>query len=213
MENLGRDGMMGALKASGNDADRADVALVYFAGHGVEIDHVNYLVPVDVAHQSFFDKLGTAMTAVKTADKVVVATPEQLLTKLRSDAAIAAIAARGHLTPTTTKIKVVFKDQARDLGKDDPAQFRSAVQFVRANRLDRACGIFETMLTPDKAKSVTLLYDLGACQEALEPDRPETALEYYNKADQQTTAPDRLVSEAALRVTALRDAMPAAARR
>ena len=31
------------------DAARAQVALVYYAGHGVQIDGRNYLVPVDIA--------------------------------------------------------------------------------------------------------------------------------------------------------------------
>jgi hypothetical protein len=157
-----------------------------------------------------FDKIIAKMTEIKHANDVVITTPEQLLIKLRGDAAIAV---RQHLTPTTKKIKVIFKDNARDLAKADQEQFRSAAQFARANRLDRACGIFETLSTPDKANNVALLYNLGVCQEALEPDRPAAALEYYAKADQQTKTPDRLVSEAFLRVKTLVDALPPSQRR
>nr|WP_295660326.1 caspase family protein [Polymorphobacter sp.] len=49
LEDLGLVAMNKALQDFGNEADHADVALVYYAGHGVEVDHVNYIVPVDVA--------------------------------------------------------------------------------------------------------------------------------------------------------------------
>jgi tetratricopeptide (TPR) repeat protein len=45
--DLDRDGMIGALQSFRAKADRADWALVYFAGHGIEIDRVNHLIPVD----------------------------------------------------------------------------------------------------------------------------------------------------------------------
>jgi tetratricopeptide (TPR) repeat protein len=45
--DLDRDGMVQALRRFRVEADRADWALVYFAGHGIEIDRVNYLIPVD----------------------------------------------------------------------------------------------------------------------------------------------------------------------
>jgi hypothetical protein len=45
--DLDRDGMMKALRAFRDRADKADWAVVYFAGHGIEIERVNYLIPVD----------------------------------------------------------------------------------------------------------------------------------------------------------------------
>jgi len=45
--DLSREQSMEALKAFASDADRADWAVVYFAGHGLEMGGVNYLVPVD----------------------------------------------------------------------------------------------------------------------------------------------------------------------
>jgi tetratricopeptide (TPR) repeat protein len=45
--DLDRAGMVKALQAFRDEADRADWAMVYFAGHGIEIDRVNYLIPVD----------------------------------------------------------------------------------------------------------------------------------------------------------------------
>jgi uncharacterized caspase-like protein len=45
--DLDRAGMVKALEALSARANGADWALVYFAGHGIEIDRVNYLIPVD----------------------------------------------------------------------------------------------------------------------------------------------------------------------
>jgi uncharacterized caspase-like protein len=39
--------MRRALREFGNKARDADVALVYYAGHGIELDNTNYLIPVD----------------------------------------------------------------------------------------------------------------------------------------------------------------------
>jgi tetratricopeptide (TPR) repeat protein len=47
VNDLDRDGMMRTLRAFRDQADSADWALVYFAGHGIEINRANYLIPVD----------------------------------------------------------------------------------------------------------------------------------------------------------------------
>jgi tetratricopeptide (TPR) repeat protein len=46
-EDLSRTQMEKALKDFGDKAADADWAVIYYAGHGVELDGVNYLVPVD----------------------------------------------------------------------------------------------------------------------------------------------------------------------
>ena len=45
--DLDRDGIVKALRLFRDEADNADWALIYFAGHGIEIDRVNYLIPTD----------------------------------------------------------------------------------------------------------------------------------------------------------------------
>jgi tetratricopeptide (TPR) repeat protein len=42
-----RDGLVDALKSFANAADHADWAVIYYAGHGMEMAGENYLVPVD----------------------------------------------------------------------------------------------------------------------------------------------------------------------
>ncbi len=41
-----------ALRDFGDEAADADVALIYFAGHGIEIDKINYLIPVNAELRS-----------------------------------------------------------------------------------------------------------------------------------------------------------------
>ncbi|HEX6144560.1 MAG TPA: caspase family protein, partial [Geminicoccaceae bacterium] len=45
--DLGQSGMEDALRAFGYAAPNAEVALVFFSGHGIEVDGVSYLLPVD----------------------------------------------------------------------------------------------------------------------------------------------------------------------
>jgi hypothetical protein len=45
--DLTRERLIAALLAFGREADRADWGLVYYAGHGIEIGGVNYLIPID----------------------------------------------------------------------------------------------------------------------------------------------------------------------
>jgi tetratricopeptide (TPR) repeat protein len=45
--DLTRDGFFDTLRAFAHDAEKADWAVMYYAGHGLEIGGVNYLVPVD----------------------------------------------------------------------------------------------------------------------------------------------------------------------
>lgn len=46
-DNLGNVEMRRSLREFSDQARGADIAVVYFAGHGIEIDGVNYLIPVD----------------------------------------------------------------------------------------------------------------------------------------------------------------------
>jgi uncharacterized caspase-like protein len=46
-ENLTRAELVAALQAFQDEADRADWAVIYFSGHGIEVGGVNYVVPTD----------------------------------------------------------------------------------------------------------------------------------------------------------------------
>jgi len=45
--DLTYDGMRRTLQEFAGKAHKADMAVIYYAGHGMEIDHRNYLIPVD----------------------------------------------------------------------------------------------------------------------------------------------------------------------
>ena len=45
--DLARDQFFAALREFGREAERADWAVVYYAGHGMEIGGINYLIPTD----------------------------------------------------------------------------------------------------------------------------------------------------------------------
>src|SRR3984957_18133830 len=47
--NLSREGLVEALRGFAKQAENADWAVVYYAGHGIEAAGVNYLIPVDAA--------------------------------------------------------------------------------------------------------------------------------------------------------------------
>jgi tetratricopeptide (TPR) repeat protein len=45
--DLSREGLINALRLFAREADRADWALVYYAGHGLEVAGTNFLIPID----------------------------------------------------------------------------------------------------------------------------------------------------------------------
>ena len=53
--DAGRDELAAALKTYAKEAANADWAVIYFAGHGIELDGSNYLVPVDAKYENDAD--------------------------------------------------------------------------------------------------------------------------------------------------------------
>jgi uncharacterized caspase-like protein len=45
--DLAREAMIAVLRSFASDADKADWALIYYAGHGLEAGGINYMIPVD----------------------------------------------------------------------------------------------------------------------------------------------------------------------
>jgi len=85
--NLTRDKMTEKLLDFGKKAQGADVALFFYAGHGIAINGTNYLLPIDADIKSEMDvKLGAAINIDLTLDQTM------------SDA----------------KVKLVFLDACRD---------------------------------------------------------------------------------------------------
>lgn len=66
--NLGRDGFSRALSDFLKTHDGADVMLFYFAGHGMQFEGRNYLVPVDAVLASELDIAGETLALDRVVD-------------------------------------------------------------------------------------------------------------------------------------------------
>src|SRR3954468_11894490 len=70
--NLTRDAMTEKLLDFGKKAQGADVAVFYYAGHGIAISGTNYLLPIDADIKSEMDaKLGAAINVDVTLDQTL----------------------------------------------------------------------------------------------------------------------------------------------
>jgi uncharacterized caspase-like protein len=78
--DLGREGMMTRLSEFATKTQDADVALLYYSGHGIAVDGKNYLVPVDTNLNSELDvKLGAAIDVEVALDQVMAAARVKLV--------------------------------------------------------------------------------------------------------------------------------------
>jgi uncharacterized caspase-like protein len=85
--DLGREGIAARLSEFAAKTQGADVALFFYAGHGIAVNGKNYLIPVDAELNSELDiKLGAAVDIEVTLDQ----------------------------TMTDAKVKLVFLDACRD---------------------------------------------------------------------------------------------------
>src|SRR5262245_54386607 len=70
--NLTRDAMTAKLLEFGKKSQGADIAVFYYAGHGIAVDGTNYLLPVDADIKSEMDvKLGSAINVDLTLDQTL----------------------------------------------------------------------------------------------------------------------------------------------
>ncbi|MBR0756989.1 caspase family protein [Bradyrhizobium jicamae] len=76
--DLNRDAMQTTIRDFLRDAAHAQVAIVYYAGHGVQVDGRNYLVPIDIALQA-----GARMTdAMVDMDTIMAGLDDQVRTNI-----------------------------------------------------------------------------------------------------------------------------------
>jgi len=74
--NTTRDKLISGLRAFEDEAERADWAVIYYAGHGIEMGGINYLVPVDAKLKADRDvqdeavPLDRALSAISGAKKL-----------------------------------------------------------------------------------------------------------------------------------------------
>lgn len=68
--NLDRQSLIAALRQFGAAAENADWAVVYYAGHGLEIGGKNYLVPVDAKLEKEEDAEDEAVPVARLFDRI-----------------------------------------------------------------------------------------------------------------------------------------------
>jgi WD40 repeat protein len=77
--DLDREGMVAALKVFASKADAADWAVIYYAGHGIEIGGTNYLIPVDAKLETDRDVPEEAISLEQIQSKLMGARKLKLI--------------------------------------------------------------------------------------------------------------------------------------
>jgi uncharacterized caspase-like protein len=68
--DAGRGALISALKDFERQADSADWAAVYYAGHGMQVDGVNYLIPIDARLRDDRDVQDEAVSVDRVVDAI-----------------------------------------------------------------------------------------------------------------------------------------------
>ena len=68
--NLTRENLLDALRSFAGNARTADWAMVYYAGHGIELNGVDYLVPIDAKITSEGDALSQAIPLAEVTGSI-----------------------------------------------------------------------------------------------------------------------------------------------
>ncbi|WP_439409554.1 caspase family protein [Bradyrhizobium sp. DASA03076] len=113
--------MRKALREFGSKAREADVAVVYYAGHGIELDGTNYLIPTDAALETDTDVLDEAFPL----DRVLFAIePAKQLRLVILDAC------RDNPFAKTMKRTVASRAIGRGLAKVEPTSPNTMIAFA-----------------------------------------------------------------------------------
>src|SRR5581483_11834803 len=105
----------------GARARDADVAVVYYAGHGIEVDGVNYLVPIDAQLETDADVYDEALSL----DRILVAVePARQLRLVILDAC------RDNPFAKTMKRTIASRAIGRGLAKVEPSNPNTMIAFA-----------------------------------------------------------------------------------
>jgi len=119
--NLSVNEMRKALRDFGNKSRDADMAVVYYAGHGIELDGTNYLIPVDATLETDADVLDEALAL----DRVLFAVePAKQLRLVILDAC------RDNPFAKTMKRTVASRAIGRGLAKVEPTSPNTMIAFA-----------------------------------------------------------------------------------
>ena len=119
--DLGIAGLRGALREFAAAAQDADIAVVYYAGHGMEVDGVNYLIPVDARLASDFDIEDETVSL----DRVL-----QALSAVKRLKLVILDACRDNPFANTMKRSMASRSIGRGLAKIEPASSDTLIAFA-----------------------------------------------------------------------------------
>src|SRR5450755_2396365 len=109
------------LRDFGNTSRNADVAVVYYAGHGIELDGTNYLIPVDATLETDADVLDETLSL----DRVLFAVePAKQLRLVILDAC------RDNPFAKTMKRTIASRAIGRGLAKVEPSSPNTMIAFA-----------------------------------------------------------------------------------
>ena len=119
--DLGIGDMRRALRDFSDEARDADVAIVYYAGHGMEVDGINYLIPIDAILERDIDAFDEAMPL----DRVLtVIEPAKQLRLVILDAC------RDNPFRQTMRRTVASRAVGRGLAKVEPTNPNTLIAFA-----------------------------------------------------------------------------------
>lgn len=119
--NLSGIEMRRALRDFGSKVRDADVAVIYYAGHGIELDGTNYLIPVDAKLETDTDVLDEAFPLDRF---IVAADPAKQLRLVILDAC------RDNPFSKTMKRSIGSRAVTRGLAKVEPSNPNTLIAFA-----------------------------------------------------------------------------------
>ena len=129
--------MRRALREFGNKTRDADVAVVYYAGHGIEVDGTNYLIPVDATLETDTDVFDETFPL----DRVLVAAePAKQLRLVILDAC------RDNPFAKTMKRTTASRAIGRGLAKVEPSSPNTVIAFAAKDGSTASDGDSGTVL-------------------------------------------------------------------
>jgi uncharacterized caspase-like protein len=119
--DLGISGFRRVVREFSETSRDADIAVVYYAGHGIEVDGANYLIPADARLLSDFDVEDETVSL----DRVIRALDSVKRLKL-----VILDACRDNPFAMTMKRSVASRSVGRGLGKIEPAMSDTLIAFA-----------------------------------------------------------------------------------
>ena len=162
LNDLTREKLVEALRKFARDAENADWALVYYAGHGIEMNGTNYLIPIDAKLEIDRDvefeavPLAQVMSAVEGAKKMRLVlldacrdnlSPTQMRLSIGTRPSSAAGSGRSSRRPARARLcRQRRRDRARRRGGNSPFVSALVKEIVR-RRASKSASLFDSCVT------------------------------------------------------------------